>query len=209
MKHCCGCKTLKEFSEFNKCKTGKFGLHNHCRDCQKTARRKFYLNNIENEKQKSKVYIKSEQAIQTRRKYYSINKKEVLRKNRGRRCTPKARQLANKARNFQYHNNLSFRISVNLRSRIRQAIAQNKKCDHTKNLLGCTLDEFKAYLESKFQAGMTWENYSYRGWHIDHIRPCSSFDLSDTEQQRQCFHYTNLQPMWCLENIGKGSKIIT
>ena len=54
---------------------------------------------------------------------------------------------------------------------------------------------------------MTWENHGRYGWHIDHIMPCSSFDLTDPEQQKKCFHYTNLQPLWAHENMSKGAKI--
>ena len=63
-----------------------------------------------------------------------------------------------------------------------------------------------AHLEALFQPGMTWDNHAIDGWHIDHIRPCTSFDLTDPEQQRQCFHYTNLQPLWAFDNISKSDK---
>ena len=75
-------------------------------------------------------------------------------------------------------------------------------------LVGCTLDELKNHLEKQFTKGMTWKNYNYRGWHVDHIIPCSSFDLIDPEQQKECFHYTNLQPLWGKDNIKKSNKII-
>lgn len=55
---------------------------------------------------------------------------------------------------------------------------------------------------------MSWENYGIRGWHIDHIKPCASFDLSIIEEQKECFHYTNLQPLWWHENLAKSDKII-
>ena len=61
------------------------------------------------------------------------------------------------------------------------------------------------HLEAQFKPGMTWDNYGLKGWHVDHIRPCASFDLRDPEQQRRCFHYTNLQPLWAEENLKKGS----
>lgn len=72
------------------------------------------------------------------------------------------------------------------------------------DLLGCNVDEYKIYLESLFQHGMTWENHGIHGWHIDHIKDCFRFDLKDTEQQKECFHYTNTQPLWAKENWGKS-----
>ena len=71
-----------------------------------------------------------------------------------------------------------------------------------------SMEELKYYLEGKFQSGMTWENHGFRGWHIDHILPCSSFDFTKIEEQKKCFHYTNLQPLWAHENLTKAEKII-
>ena len=97
--------------------------------------------------------------------------------------------------------------AVNLRNRINGALGGINKSASTQELLGCSVDEFVSYLESKFTDGMTWENRGRSGWHIDHIRPCATFDLTDPEQQRQCFHYTNLQPLWAKQNLSKGSKL--
>jgi hypothetical protein len=80
------------------------------------------------------------------------------------------------------------------------------KSSNTINLLGCSLEEARKHLESQFKEGMTWENHGNKGWHIDHIRPCASFDLTDIEQQRDCFNYKNLQPLWWNENLSKGDK---
>jgi hypothetical protein len=63
-------------------------------------------------------------------------------------------------------------------------------------------------MESKFLPGMTWDNRGLRGWHIDHIVPCSFFDLANPEQQRKCFHYTNLQPLWAADNLRKSDKLV-
>lgn len=97
-----------------------------------------------------------------------------------------------------------FRIKVALRNRLRQCVKYGFKADHTLNLLGCSFEYFIAYLESKFQDGMTLENYGK--WHIDHIRPCSSFDLTNAEEQKKCFHYKNLQPLWAKDNLVKGDR---
>jgi hypothetical protein len=69
------------------------------------------------------------------------------------------------------------------------------------------LDQLVKHLEKQFKNGMTWENRGFNGWHIDHIIPISSFDLTDIEQQKICFHYSNLQPLWAKENILKSNKI--
>lgn len=93
-----------------------------------------------------------------------------------------------------------------LRTRLYQVIGGYAKCETTLKLVGCSMEFLRGWLESRFRGGMSWENYGYRGWHIDHIKPCASFDLSVDEQQKLCFHYTNLQPLWASENLKKGSK---
>lgn len=102
----------------------------------------------------------------------------------------------------------SYRALAIMRSTINVRIKRYrvKKAGGTLDLVGCTIDELCDHLESLFEPGMTWENWSRHGWHVDHIRPCSSFDLNDPEQQRLCFHYTNLQPLWAHENREKHDK---
>jgi hypothetical protein len=98
-----------------------------------------------------------------------------------------------------------FRITHSLRSRLQHAIKGNTKSAKTLELLGCEVDYLKYHLESQFDENMTWDNYgSY--WHIDHIRPCASFDLTQENEQMECFHYTNLQPLEKIENMKKGDK---
>lgn len=77
------------------------------------------------------------------------------------------------------------------------------------SVVGCGPRELRAHLEALFQPGMTWENHGLHGWHIDHIQPCASFDLTDPAQQRACFHYTNLQPLWATDNLRKKDKWLT
>jgi hypothetical protein len=95
-----------------------------------------------------------------------------------------------------------WRVQHNLRTRLRELV-QNRSV-HFSKLTGCAGKELVAHLEAQFLPGMTWDNYGLHGWHIDHIRPCASFDLTDPEQQRECFHYTNLQPLWAEDNIRKS-----
>jgi hypothetical protein len=77
-------------------------------------------------------------------------------------------------------------------------------------LIGCSVFELAKYIEILFTDNMTWDNYG-RGvdkWSIDHIIPCKSFDLTKLEEQAKCFHYTNLQPLWSVENSSKGAKLL-
>jgi len=97
------------------------------------------------------------------------------------------------------------RLLLNLRQRIKTYLFERGTNEATRELLGCSDDHFRAHMESQFKEGMSWDNYGKDGWHIDHIRPCASFDLTDMEQVKQCFHYTNLQPLWAFDNISKGS----
>lgn len=99
----------------------------------------------------------------------------------------------------------AYTVVLRLRARVRHAIRGGQKAARTMDLLGCDRPTLLAHLESRFQPGMTWENRSL--WHIDHIRPCASFDLLDPEQQRICFHYTNLQPLWAADNLKKSATI--
>jgi len=101
--------------------------------------------------------------------------------------------------------NPSFKIACSYRSYISSRIAKvgGRKSAKFEALVGCTKDQLVAHLEAQFTEGMSWENYGE--WHIDHIRPCASFDLIDPAQQYECFHFSNLQPMWALENIKKGA----
>jgi hypothetical protein len=105
----------------------------------------------------------------------------------------------------KYYSDINFRLKILLRGRLWKAITRNSKQSSALTLLGCTIDELKIHLEKKFVKGMNWKNYGK--WHIDHIKPCCSFDLTDLEQQKICFHYTNLQPLWAKDNIRKNGKI--
>jgi hypothetical protein len=95
-----------------------------------------------------------------------------------------------------------------LRCRVKNAITFNRgvKTQGTMQLVGCTIQFLRVHLESQFLPGMTWENHSRTGWHIDHIVPVSAFDLSDPIQQRICFNYRNMRPLWAADNIRKSDR---
>ena len=110
--------------------------------------------------------------------------------------------------NNKLKTDIQFKLSHNLRARLHSAIKGNYKVGSAVKDLGCTVEELKQYLESKFQSGMSWDNWSSDGWHIDHIKPLASFDLMDRQQLLEACHYTNLQPLWANENLTKSDKII-
>lgn len=101
-----------------------------------------------------------------------------------------------------------FKLVSILRVRFRHALhaARIVKHTHVLDIVGCTPLELKEYLARQFSPGMSWDNLG--AWQVDHIRPCASFDLTDPEQQRACFHYSNLQPLWAKDNRAKWHKYI-
>ena len=108
-------------------------------------------------------------------------------------------------RNERMKTDTQYALRTVLRNRFKSALRDQgaTKTVSAISLVGCTIPELKAHLESQFRDSMTWEN---RGtWHIDHIRPCASFDLSRMSQQKKCFHFTNLQPLWAVDNFKKGA----
>lgn len=97
-----------------------------------------------------------------------------------------------------------FALRLAVRERIKRYMKQHRAQGSVTSALGCSWSELMRHLESKFQPGMSWENRA--DWHIDHIRPLSSFDLTDPAQFAQAAHYTNLQPLWALDNLRKSNK---
>ena len=146
-----------------------------------------------------------EKTTEYRKSYYDSHKAEH--RERQAAYDSANADILREKRNARYHNDILFRLSCSLRSRMSSALRKNTKAGSTVRDLGCTILELKQYLESKFHPGMTWENHSKYGWHIDHIIPLSSFDLTDREQFLKACHYTNLQPLWAEENLRKHAKL--
>jgi len=116
-------------------------------------------------------------------------------------------RLADKQSPFSIHLKLRKRVWRFIRRKLngKGQIHRGKGLE-TLSLLGCSIEDFKGYLEKLFQEGMTWQNWSFSGWHLDHIKPLSSFDPRKTEQLKEAWHYTNLQPLWREENLRKSNK---
>jgi len=141
-------------------------------------RRKYYNNYHLKNKKRRNAYS---------RKYWKLHKKRLV--------------LYKKLRKRKF---INLRIASNLRTRIWCALKGICKSAHTMELIGCDIKFLKKYLKKQFKYGMTWKNYGQ--WHIDHIIPCIFFDLRKESEQRKCFYYSNLQPLWAEDNRRKGNK---
>jgi len=207
-KKCTVCLKNKILASFYKKKGGKLGLDAKCKSCVSLYHKQHFQKNknqiLKNRHDYIKTYRSNNKCYisEYNRKYYAKNKKRILKY----KASPEYRIHQNKYEKEKRKNNVSYRISGSLRSRINIAIrkGQGAKNHSTESLLGCDVDFLKNYIAKKFVKGMSWGNYGK--WHIDHIKPCSSFDLTKPEQQKLCFHYSNLQPLWAKDNISKRDK---
>lgn len=176
---------------------------------------------------KIRIYQKTEAGIKSRKKSkkkYKLTKngKEIERISRERwkkrnpeKCRAyqhryetsiRGKKLKKEYRAKKRSSDPNYKIIVTLRKRLWKALNKGFKHGSAVESLGCTIQELREHIEKNFQPGMSWNNHGLRGWHIDHIKPLSSFDLTDREQFLQACHYTNLQPLWAKDNLVKGSK---
>jgi hypothetical protein len=183
---------------FTKIKGVKYGPYKsiRCIECKRGFWNKWALRNLKKEKARHKKDALTPEQIQKR------NKTSAEYKKNNKVSTRIYFKVYDKERKKI---DVGYKMLCNLRTRLYQALKKLKKSDSTMKLTGCTLEQLKKHIESKFKDRMSWDNYGV--WHIDHIIPCAQFDLSDPEQQKICFHYTNLQPMWGEDNMRKGARL--
>jgi hypothetical protein len=206
--------------------TGKPCKHGHltdrrvadgqCQECNRERARVYsqekYKNNPESQKNYQKKRYQSDPEFhKTYAKEYRKNNKKKVR-DANRIYCENNREKMNEY--FREHIRLrktvdvNFKLSLSLRDRLNKAIKGDWKAGSAVNDLGCSIDELKRRLESQFTSEMSWINYG-KYWTIDHIKPLASFDLTDREQFLEACHYTNLQPLYWLDNIIKGDKLIS
>jgi hypothetical protein len=141
--------------------------------------------------------------------YYAANRETILAKNAAYSASnwAKIRRQKTQYEKLRTESDPVFRLTKNLRRRLSLAFKTQKrrKTQSTLALTGCSREFLTQHLVLQFREGMTLENHG-KVWHIDHIRPCSSFDLSDPNQAILCFHYSNLQPLFADENMRKGDR---
>jgi hypothetical protein len=195
-----------------------------CVDCNSRICRQYREANIERVKAVSAAYRAEhrDELLQKKKDYYNANKP-------ARREASKRWYEANREKQLQYlrawqaanadyfrqqktayylkrkQSDPQFAVLTRLRRRINHFVSGDNKSGKTAELIGCSYEAFARHVENQFTDGMSWDNRSE--WHIDHIIPCAAFDLSDPEQQRQCFHYSNMRPLWAHENRRKGASM--
>ncbi len=130
--------------------------------------------------------------------------KEWRDRTRGRTDVVEARRQNYRNWYHRTKNDPQTKIKHNLRARMAKAVTRNQKAGSAVRNLGCSIEFLQGYLTGQFDPGMSWDNHG--DWHIDHIQPLASFDLTDPEQFRQAAHYSNLRPLWASENLSKGAR---
>ena len=160
--------------------------------------------NKEKLKQNSKEWYQNNKSRQAKRmkEWYKINRDKVRKQHKD--YYQNNKEQIEKQRNKRLKTDIKFRIRKNLKTRLYQILKGNSKSVSILKIIGCSIEFLKNHLETNFTNGMSFSNYGK--WHVDHIKPCASFDLSKPKEQRKCFHYTNLQPLWAIDNLQKGSK---
>ena len=218
-KVCCHCRESKDLSLFGVVSNNTDGHSGVCRNCNAIARSKGVR--VLDQERDGVFYrvcrrCKREQPLNefpdhpeclNGKQRVCKDCKRINAKNNG--YYSKDRRHAKESRSPQS------KMTRILRTRIACALIKYKnsrvtKAAKTLEIIGCDINHLIRHLESLWQPGMSWANHgSYltgdmMTWHVDHIKPCDAFDLTDPEQQRACFHYTNLQPLWATDNLQKG-----
>lgn len=209
VKTCAVCNEEKSLDQFYNKHNGK---DSKCKHCVLEYFKKLYTNTERKETQRlsAKNWYKNNKSKHLSRcaERYTNKKEEIKEKTKARfhALSKEEQDIFRKRKQECKKRNPNYRAIKSYRRRLRKYL--DSKVGTTIELLGCSPSELRQHLESLWQEGMSWSNYGLYGWHIDHKRPVSSFDLSCKEQAKQCFHYSNLQPLWAKDNLAKSNKII-
>lgn len=183
-----------------------------CKDCENKARKERYYKTREQTliKNKQKYEQNKEKCIERSKLYYEKNRDKVNEKNKLYQQNNK--EKINSYRNQYFKNRKAtdpiFKFQIYYKTRLYKALKKTntKKSKHSFELLDCSIDKLKAWFEYNFDENMTWENQGTY-WHIDHIKPCASYDLKNENEIIECFKWTNLRPCEKKENIIKNDNI--
>lgn len=219
-KICSKCNVEKPLDSFHNSKKHKNGKYPSCRECKskddkayreshKEEKAKkdhaYYEKNAEKIKEYSKKWY-SEQDIermrnlkvdynQRNKEHLTMKKKEYIQNH-----LEAHRAYMNEYQKARYRNNLDYRIKSITNSRIRSCIRRKK--DSTMTYLGCSIEFLRDWFESQFDENMSWDNMGTY-WHIDHVNPCDSYELTNEDELMECFNWKNLQPLSAEDNLRK------
>jgi hypothetical protein len=223
MKECNMCNKNLKREEFNRRNTTSDGLCNTCRKCYNSSRKskkiivsETHINKICNTCNKLKSLADFGTCSKSNDKHFHRCKecqkprewtKDKQKLSEKKYCNNNKEKLQEKWR--KRSENIQFRVKQRLSARIKSALKEVylRKTNRTYEYIGCSYDFLKKWIEYQFQNEMTWNNIGL--WHIDHVIPCASFDLTKSESISECFSWKNLRPCWAEENMIKGSKIIS
>ena len=218
VKQCSKCKEEKSLDSFYNDKLTLSGKSSTCKICKNKTNKEYRIKNKDKFSAWQKTYFeKNKTTIMSQKKhiqkaYYIKNKekiqqyqKEYHQKNKA-DIRNQARKQANMYKKKRRETDINYKLVENLRSRTRKAIRIKgiNKSKKSIEIIGCSPNELRFHLEKQFTEGMNWDNYSFRGWHIDHIIPLTS--AKNEEELIKLCHYTNLQPLWAKDNLSKGGR---
>lgn len=185
MKSCNKCNQIKCLTEFTRCGNS---YHPTCKSCRNKAKRDLKITNPNKVKAINQKEAEKRRLLRLNSPFYRLKQSLYRKQHQRAKCKDPL-----------------FKLKRTLRSRLYGALLSKGYIHNNKFsiYIGCSIEELKAYIESKFSSGMTWENHGL--WHIDHIIPLSSAKTQD-EMYELC-HYTNLQPLWAKDNIVKGNTL--
>lgn len=213
-KECTKCKVDKPKSEYHKCAANPIGIQTVCKECKKNE----YLENTDFNKQK---YIEMMSDPERKKRKYETNdvsRKKIKNIEREKKTKleyykrPEVIERRKEIHRIRKATDLQYNIKKRLRWRVRDVVKKqlkNKKFKYNSaiDLLGCDVEYLIKHLESTFTEGMSWGRLPEL--HIDHRRPCNTYDLTDPEQQKECFSYKNMQMLWAEDNLKKGKREIS
>ena len=203
LKKCRHCGKIKSFNDFSQRKNRNNNPDTYCKECRSIKSKNYYYDNIEKCKKRSKEYFKT---TNYSKKYLENNREK--RNKLTREWIKNNREKINKYFKKRYYDDITYNITRKLRSRFYSALKRCSKKTSVIDLIGCNIDFLKKYLNSKFDKNMNWDLFKNGKIHIDHIKPLASYNLTNIVQQREAWHYSNLQPLWKEDNIKKGAKIL-
>lgn len=201
VKICSRCNKEKDIECFGIRKNRNNRPESHCKQCSAERSGKYYESNVDACKKRSRLYHQK-----TNYSKIYLDRNRALLNEKTKKWQKKNRHKINKYEKGRYYNDENYNISKKLRVRFFKALERGSKKSSIIHLIGCSISDFRTHLESKFTDGMNWDVFMIGKIHIDHIKPLARFDMRDPEQQKVAWHYTNLQPLWEVDNLIKNSK---